>query len=219
MFKLLIWLVTILAVMPAGLLSIVCLRSNALARAERLPPPPPGFTSTIASRTIEIGGPIGKVYLSTESWPALLVLCGIVLLLLGTFWLFPKDPNRISRHGLARIGSYVEQVLSRSEGAAVVIARPNDSNVVSVAQKGGKVILCVFSDASKEAKIRAFFSRHAIESRNSVLSIRGANENLCQLEFALNFDAKANTDLIRALFTTLFDVDDSMDLQFRTTGF
>lgn len=213
--KCLVWIVTVLGILPGGILSLICLRANTLARIQR-PSPESGFTSTILSTTFEIGPSLGKVDLSTKTWPAISVLGGIALVIVGTLFLFPQGSKRIYPHGLTEIGRYIRQLLeSHNDVAAFVIAKPNSSDVVSMARRGSKVSLFVFSDSNKETRVRAFFATYGIEPGHETLP-EGVRMAGCQLEYALSLDAKTNTELIRELFVKLFGVNDSMELEFRT---
>ena len=176
--------------------------------------------STISS-SIEIGGGMTRITLSTETWPAMITVCGIVFVLIGLFFLLPNEPRQFYRNGLSQIGHFVQRVIeSPKDGATVTITKTDGSNAVSMARKGKRVLLFIISDASMEARIKDYFTEHGINSSSDVfLTTRGPEDSLCHLEFPLGMDPKANTKLIRELFTTLLGVDDSMDLGFTTTEF
>ena len=171
----------------------------------------------IVSDSIKFGPSRTTLPLSTKSWPASAVLCGIVLVFVGMFFLFPKNPWKVYRNGLSKVGKYVEQLIeSREDGTAIIISEADDSNAVSMVRKGRNISLFVVSRMSIEAKIESFFSRHAIKPISGVsLVTKGIGDDVCCCEFALAIDPNVNTELILTLFTDLFGVDDSMALKFR----
>jgi hypothetical protein len=70
-----------------------------------------------------------------------------------------------------------------------------------------------------QSRILEFFARREIRPTNELLpSDARVRERAGQFEFTLSPDPKANAELIRALFTDIFGVDDSCELEFRTEG-
>lgn len=222
-----IWLVTMAGVLPVGFLSIACVRSHALSARIRGQPSEPGSVSITASSTVEIGPSLTKIAVSTEIWPAVVTACGIVFVLVGMFFLLPKKPQQLYHNGLSRMGYYVERVFgSQHDYASVIITKPDHAHSVLVARRGGRVLLSVVSNVSRgdtadlPAKIESFFaSRGIMPDGESLSDNTGMKHTTCCLQFSLSRDSRANTELIRALFTDLFGVSDSTGLEFTTTGF
>jgi len=109
----------------------------------------------------------------------------------------------------------VERVIESSGDAAIVISEADDSNAVSVIRKGQSISLFVASRVSTKAKVESFLLKYAIKSMdNAPSATAGTGDGLCQLEFTLGTDQKANSELIQSLFRDLFGVDPKTTLKF-----
>ena len=220
-----IWLATMAGLLPIGLLSVWALTAQAsFARLQR-GSPELGSLSRTHGISMRIGS-AAKFRLTTETWPAVVTLCGIVFVLVGMFFLLPGKPQRFHRDGLSKIGYYVGRVLrSRKDYASVVIAKPGGGHAILIARRGGTVLLnVILAPNAAEAQnarnsIGNFLAKRGVVGGSEFSPNEGEQPaNPCRIGFILNTNQNLNAKLIRDLFVEFFGVDDSTGLEFTTTG-
>jgi hypothetical protein len=156
MTKTAIWIVAVLGLLPATLLSIAYLVSSiSIARLSK-------EHSDLGDVSIQIGTSSTKLHLSTQPWPAVVVFAGVLAVVVGLLFLLPRQPDRIRSGGFLKMESYMARLLrSRKEYASVIAATLDGQHAILVMRQSGRTTLDISADRTKndgqEDKMREFF--------------------------------------------------------------
>jgi hypothetical protein len=86
MFKSIIAIITIIGIAPAVLFSLTTMSAHLKVMFSQREP---GTFSFVGGQSLEVGG--NSIVLNPSIWPAVFMLGGAILLLIGLFWYF--TPN------------------------------------------------------------------------------------------------------------------------------
>lgn len=223
MLKAIIWIVTLLGLLPITLFALAHLIS--MISIARLPkePPEPGTLSVIGDVSIQVG-PGNKLHLSTHVWPSVLVVVGALSIFLGLLFLLPKQPDRVRVGGFFRIESYIDRLLrSRKDFASVIVATTDGQHALLVTRRSDGTVLHVGADRTKsdgeESRTREFFKQLGMAPVREYLAANGGvKDATCNFEFSLTGDAETIARLCVSVFTNLFGVTNQQELEFRAEG-
>jgi hypothetical protein len=224
MLKTIIWIVTVLGLLPVTLFAIAYLVFTVLSARLPKEPIPPGAVSEIGDVSMQIGSSSNKLHMSTKPWPAVVVVAGVFAVIVGLLFLLPRQPDRVRSGGFSKMESYIVRLLrSRKKFASFIVATQDGQHALLVMRQNGRTVLSVSADRTKndgeEVKVRDFFTKLGMKPSREYRSANGGVENaICSFEFELADDPKAIARLCVAVFTDLFGVTDQQGLEFTTDG-
>jgi hypothetical protein len=226
MAKILIWIVVIIGLLPITVISIVNVVFASFIAARQPPEASvPEATSFVSDVSIQIGSPSTRLHLSTHPWPAAVVLVGVAIVIVGLAFLLPGQPDRVRRHGLLKIESYMGRLIeSRKANASVIVATLDGQHAILIMRNAGRTTLNISADRTKnddqEAKMRGFFRKLGMTPDRDYRSPSGGVEDAaCNFEFQLTNDPKAIARLCASLCKDLFSVTAQDGLEFTKDGF
>ncbi|MGA2556790.1 MAG: hypothetical protein ABSG04_11020 [Verrucomicrobiota bacterium] len=218
MTKTVIWILAVLGLLPATLLSIaylVAIVSSARLTKEQ---------SDLGDVSIQIGWSSTELHMSTQLWPAALVLSGVLAVVVGLFFLLPRQPDRVSSGGFLKMESYIGRLLrSEKKSSCIIVSTLDGQSSLLVMRQAGQTMLLVSADRTKndgqEEKMREFFKKIGMTPSREYRSANGGVEDArCCFEFQLTGDPKDIAKLCVSAFTDLFGVTDQHGLEFTTHG-
>lgn len=221
MTKTVIWIVAAIGLLPATLLSIASLVSSiSVARLSK-------EQGDLGDVFVQIGSSSSsstKLHLTTQAWPAVVVLAGVLAVVVGLLFLLPRQPDRVQSGGFLMMESYMDRLLrSHKEYASVIAATLDGQHAILVFRQSGRTTLDISADRTKndgqEEKVREFFKKLGMTPSSEDRSANGDVEDAtCNFEFPLTGDAKDIARLCVSVFTDLFGVTDQHGLEFTTDG-
>lgn len=221
MTKTVIWIVAVIGLLPPTLLSIASLVSSiSVARLSK-------EQGDLGDVFVQIGSSSSsstKLHLTTQAWPAVVVLAGVLAVVVGLLFLLPRQPDRVQSGGFLKMESYMDRLLrSHKEYASVIAATLDGQHAILVFRQSGRTTLDISADRTKndgqEEKVREFFKKLGMTPSSEYRSANGDVEDAtCNFEFPLTGDAKDIARLCVSVFTDLFGVTDQHGLEFTTDG-
>lgn len=223
MLKAILWIITVFGLLPVTLLGLGHIIS--LVSIARLPKEPsePGTVSFIGDVSIQVGSS-SKLHFATGIWPAVVVVFGSVAVVVGLFFLLPRQPDRVRREGFSRVESYIDRLLhSRKQLSSLIVATPDGQHALLVMRQAGQTLLSVSVDRTKgdgqELELKRFFARLGMTPVRDYLSANGGVADATRsFEFHLVGDARVIARLCVSIFTDLFRVTDQQGLEFTGNG-
>jgi hypothetical protein len=218
MTKTVIWIVTVLGLLPVTLFSIAYLVSTiCIARLSK-------EHSDLGGVYIQMGSSSAKLHMSLQVWPAVVLLAGVLAVALGLLFLLPRQPDRFRSGGFLKMESYIGRLLrSAKKSSSVIVSTLDGQSALLVMRQAGRTTLLVSADRTKndgqEARMRDFFAKLGMIPNRDYRSANGGVEDAtCNLEFVLTDDPKAISRVCVSVFADLFGVSDTQGLEFTTDG-
>ena len=216
--KLVLWVVTIIGLAPVLLLSLLHILAH-VQMARNQPTPDEmerdGVTLTFTeSVTFQLKG-FAPVPVAKTAWPAVCVLLGAAILVLGLIFLLPK-PNVPDKGTVADIQTVAGKLRRSDPPVSVVITQPADDAGLVLSKEEQSVELTFYLSAKDpEARIRSHLAEQGIEPTDDFLGNEGTEGEFRILTYPLEGSDAEISQLCVSIFREAYGVDEGHTLHFQ----
>lgn len=211
--KVIIWTAMLLGLAPAILIAISTL---IVSRCRQ--------KNDCGCASLQIGTLAINLDVSSNLWPAILVLVGSAFIVLGLIFLLPKQAEFVRTKGFSKIETYVEGLLrSRSQLSSLIISTTDDKSSVLLVKEGRQTTLHVPIQRglypNQEGELRVLCKRLNITpTKEFVSSNREDRDAVNNFEFAVSDDPKSIAELCVQILTQVYGAKADCGLRFINHG-
>jgi hypothetical protein len=208
--KLLIWTAVLLGIAPAILVAISTLFVSRLRRKN----------IDFGSASMLIGPLTTSLNTSSHCWAAVILLIGAAFVVIGLFFLLPRQSSFVWKGGFSKIESHIGQLL-RSPGrvSSLIVATPDDESSILLIRENGQTTLHVsiqrIMHPGQESRVRELCKELSIVPVREFFSANGGvEEATINFEFAMSHNPTQIANLCIRVFNSVFGATDRRGLKF-----
>lgn len=218
--KTFLWLFTVIGLLPVAAFSILHLTSWVALRREmaREPATDDGSFTLITTSYVSFGQSSSPMNVSTNAWPAILILTGALCCVIGLVYLIPKQPLRISRDGYSRFEPLIKKVVSSSRDypSLIVSARNgNEALLVMRGESGFELSVSANANDDKLVALKTLFANRGVHPANEYTTHDDHfGTDTTHLAFPLSGNSNEIADLCVQVFRDICGVRDDEPMEF-----
>lgn len=175
-------------------------------------------SDSIVMASVHFGEAGTPTIVNPSMWPAILVLTGATLCIVGLFNLIPKQPLRVARDGYTRFEPLIQKVLeSRRDYSSLIVSAQQGSKALSVSRRQEEFLLGVSIDSSDPAIpsiVEFFLSRGVSPSSENVSHDDHFDISTTHLEFPLPQAADAAAETCTHVYRDILGVAETEPMEF-----
>ncbi|MBZ0214092.1 MAG: hypothetical protein K8H99_09855 [Nitrospirae bacterium] len=215
--KAFLWAFTLIGLLPLTALAIAHLVSLGIV-ARTMAREAGGAVPSFTYSTMHVNiGPASPMKISSQPWPAILILTGVLCCVFGLIYLIPKQPIRVSRAGYLELEPMIKRVLaSSSNGASLVVSARDGDEFLSIRRRDSGLVLSVSAEpgGARLDAVKELFASRGVQPSDETTMFNEQNETEeVDLEFPLTGDSREVADVCIQVFRDLFGVGDDETIE------
>ena len=216
------WIATILGLAPIVGFSLLHVATCIATRIETLQvsSEEDGTTTHVAMSSVQFGSSMSPLIVNTRAWPSICILIGVSICITGLFFLFPKQPIRVSHDGYARFEPLIKRIMASSnQYPSLIVSARNGNEAILLIRNESGIELSVSADSTSQQKIdglkMVFTKSNVLPSREDVTHDEHFGTDTIHLSFPLDGNSVQLANIVTEVFRDVFGIKENESMEFQ----